>query len=429
MISLSQKFRSFRKSLSPGRRKLIENFSALFILQGINYILPLITFPYLVRVLGPAKYGLVNFAYSFVWYFILLTDYGFNFSANREASIYREDKNRLSKIYSSVTLVKIILCIMSFIILTILVMLVPKFHSDMRLYYLTFLMVLGYLLFPVWLYQGIERMKYVTVLNVVAKSLFTICIFIFIKRAGDYVLVALLNSFGYISVGVINIFVLRRNFGIKFVFVSFDELKHQFKDGWHVFISTIAVSAYTNTRLFAVGLLTNDTITGFYAIAEKFIRIIQSAVLAPLAQTVYPRLTKIYAEDPARSFRIMRKLQTGITIGYLFAFPILFVFAPVIIKLVAVHIYPETLLSLRLLLIATFFVGANAFRVQFLLVSGEKKVFARIHLIAGGIGIFLTFLLTHWLSYVGPSIALIIIESSVLLLTIRSIKKLNYVKI
>ncbi|HNS26312.1 MAG TPA: oligosaccharide flippase family protein [Methanobacteriaceae archaeon] len=87
-------------------QRILENILSLFSLQGLNYILPLVTFPYLTRVLGPEKYGLVAFALAFIGYFQILTDYGFNMSATREISIHREDEERVSRIYSSVLATK-----------------------------------------------------------------------------------------------------------------------------------------------------------------------------------------------------------------------------------------------------------------------------------------------------------------------------------
>ena len=148
------------------KKNLINNIFSLSILHGLNYILPMLTIPYLVRVLGPEYFGLLAYATSIIGFFILFTDYGFNLSATRQVSIHREDKKKINNIFSSVITIKIALLLISLVILSIFIFSIDKFNENWELYFITFGMVFGSVIYPVWLFQGLEKMKYITYLDV-----------------------------------------------------------------------------------------------------------------------------------------------------------------------------------------------------------------------------------------------------------------------
>ena len=198
------------------RRRLLENFFSLSFLQAASYILPLITLPYLVRVLGVEKFGLIAFAQAFIQYFVVLTDYGFDLSATREVSIHRGNKEKLSVIVSSVFVIKSLFLIISMVILAVVLLMVPKFRMDWLIYVFSFGIVFDNVLFPVWFFQGIENMKYITIRNVVAKLVFTLLIFVFIREQSDYLKVPLINSLGMIVSGIIGAIPVFFSFGLSF---------------------------------------------------------------------------------------------------------------------------------------------------------------------------------------------------------------------
>ena len=146
---------------SKESKTLLENILSLGVVQGLNYILPLITIPYLVRVLGPEMYGLTSFAISFITIFTLITNYGFNFSATKDISINKKYHTKVSQIFSKVIFIKTVLFFICFLFLVLLINYFDRFSINSKIYYLSFGIVLGQVITPLWLFQGLEKMKYI----------------------------------------------------------------------------------------------------------------------------------------------------------------------------------------------------------------------------------------------------------------------------
>jgi len=400
----------FKFQLDPDKKRLLENFLSLSVLQGANYILPLITLPYLVRVLGPEKFGLIAFAQAFIQYFNILTDYGFNLSATREISVYRKDKEKVSEIFSSVMVIKFGLIVISLFILLVLIFAIPKFRKDWPVYFFSFGMVLGNVLFPVWFFQGMERMKYITVLNIIAKGIFTICIFLFIRRMSDYLYVPLINSIGFLVAGGLSLRIIFKDFGIKFMFPSFEAVKHQLKEGWHIFVSTLAISLYTTSNTFILGLFADSMSVGYYAAAEKIIKAIQG-LLSPISQTLYPYISKLASESREKALNFIRKLLKIISaIGFIISL-LIFYFADFVVNIFLGSQYQQSIIVLRILAFLPFIIGlSNVFGIQTMLTFNLKQAFSEILILAGLLNIVLALILAPLYQHVGISIAVLITE-------------------
>jgi polysaccharide transporter, PST family len=392
------------------KKKLLENFFSLLFLQGFNFLLPLLTLPYLVRVLGPANYGVIAFALAFVQFFVIVSDYGFNLTATRQISINRDNHSKLEEIYNSVLNSKLLIMAIAFVGYLLIVSLVPRFSKDVELFLWAYGMVVGNVLFPVWFFQGMEKMKFISILNVISKLVFASGIFIFVQGKSDLILVPILQSIGFIVAGVISLFVIRMKFGVKYRLSSIESIRYQLKDGLDVFLSTVAISLYTISNTFILGLFTNNTIVGYYASAEKLINA-ATGLIQPVSQTVYPHLNKLVIESKERATQFLKKMFYGISMVTGLVSIIIFFFANHIVDIVLGPNYGESVIILKILAFLPLIIGlSNVFGVQTLLTFGFKKEFSRILIIASTFSVILAIILVPNFEHIGTAIGFVITE-------------------
>ncbi len=270
-----------------GIRVLAGNVFSLSVLQAVTYLIPLITLPYLVRVLGVEKYGLVAFAQAFIQYFIILSDYGFNISATLDIASNKHNLTKVSQTFSSVMMIRFVLMAVVFGVLYLLVVTIGRFAEDPLIFLLSYGLVVGNVLFPIWFYQGMEMMKYFAVLTLVARSIFLALIFVFIRNEGDYLLVPVLNSLGFVVAGVISLWIAIRKIHIRIQWPGMRVIRDQFRNSFQFFLSTLSSSISSSLNTLVLGLLMSNRIVGYYAAAEKLF-IALRASFYPLVQALYP---------------------------------------------------------------------------------------------------------------------------------------------
>jgi PST family polysaccharide transporter len=404
------------KFKSEDGKLVLTNFISLSILQVLNIILPLLTMPYLVRVLGAEYFGLLAIATSIITYFTILTNYGFNITATREISVNRVNKLKIIEIYSSVMIIKFFFIIVSFILLCIVVFSVDKFAVNWEIYFLTFGVLIGQVLFPIWFFQGMEQMKYITYLNVLSKTIFTILIFVFVQKESDYFIVPILTSLGFLVVGVWSLILIRKKFDIHFKFQGVDILKYHLYEGWHIFISNLSVTMYTTTTTVLLGIFTNNTIVGYYSIADKLISGIKQ-LITPISQTLYPFVSRKAEESKELVLGLIKKTAFFSFFLSLLLTIFLFVFAESILYLVFGNEAKNSVLIFKILtIIPLLAVIDTVFGTLLMLVFKRNKEYSKIIISAGLLNLILALVLIPLFDGNGAAFSVLIVE---LYITIR----------
>ncbi|MDQ7799272.1 MAG: flippase [Candidatus Edwardsbacteria bacterium] len=404
--------------------KIFENVSALFILQIANYVLPLITFPYLVRVLGTGNFGVLAFSAAFIQYFVVLTDYGFNLSATRDVSINRDNRSELSKIFINVTAIKSIFAVISFGVIFILTRFIHKFGQFSTVYYLTCLAILGNVLFPVWFLQGLEKMKTVAIINITVRLLSTILIFILVKNINDLALAVLLINGTVVFSGLICVLLIHRMDILDLVKPSIKHIRELLAGGWAIFVSSLAVSLVGNTNIFLLGVITTDyKYVGIFSIAQKIVWAFANMVV-PIANGIFPRVGLLFKKDRYQALKLLKRV-------YLFALP-LFLFLSVFIyfgsdvlsKIVSGENNKLISLAIKIMsIIPLLILTDNIYGMQIMLNMGMEKKFMFIYLLSGVVLIITSLLLIPSYKSTGASISMLVTEIFILLYMYKAVAK------
>lgn len=323
------------------------NFISLALLQGVNYLLPLLSFPFLFRVLGVERWGLVTFGYSLMQYFVMFTDFGFNLSATKYISEHRNDLQKINSYLNSAMIGRFILCGISLAILLALISYFDKFSTESTFYLLYFGIILGNVMFPMWFFQGMENMKYITVFNIVAKSLSFIPFFIFIRKPEDYIYVPIFYSIGFVLAGIVSLFIVYFKMGMKWYFTSISQINSSLKDSSAYFLARASTSLFTTSNSFLLGLVCGNTMVGYYSAAEKLYQA-YNQLLSPFTGVLFPHIAK------SRDVLFFKKIFYRITFTNLFCVTAALLLASYVLDIVYGTADPNILEVFRILVIACF---------------------------------------------------------------------------
>jgi PST family polysaccharide transporter len=294
--------------------------------------------------------------------------------------------------------------------MALLILSFERFARNWEIYFTAFGVVIGQVLFPVWLFQGLERMKYVTYLNIGAKAFFTVCIFVFVKEQADYLLVPLLTAVGSILAGISSLYLVSREINVNFVWQTTSTLKFQLAEGWHVFFSSMAISLYTVSTIVVLGLFTNNAIVGYFAAADKIVQAVKG-LYNPISQAIFPLIGKKIHEDRQEGLSFIYKITWVAASGMFVISTILFLLAESIVNLFLGEQYEQSVLLLEIMAFLPFVIAlSNIFGIQMMLNLGYKKEFGYFVLITAISGVGLSLALTSLFKAVGLAVAVLSVE-------------------
>jgi O-antigen/teichoic acid export membrane protein len=395
---------------------VFQNTFYLSLVQIANIFLPLLTVPYLARILGVSQFGVYILAQSICVFGLMLVDYGFNLTATQQIAKLRGQKEQISLIFWSTQAAKLLLLIPALISLLILVFFFNSFYEIRWAVLASTPILLGSILFPQWFFQGIEKMMWIAVFNFIARLITIPLIFIFVHDAQDVVLAIAIQTAAGIFSGIASIILIFQLKLIVWMRPRWGQIMFTLKDGWHIFISGVATTLYTAANPALVGIFSNSFQVGLFGAADK-IKSASQSLVSPIGTAVYPRINVLMTESSQSGIGLAQKallVQGGITLVIAL---ISFIFAPEIITILMGSQFDDAVSILRILSFVPFLTAlSNVFGVQLMLPLGRKKAFSVIVGITTLINLGLVSVLAYIYGAVGAAIANFFAELIVTLL-------------
>ena len=338
-----------------GRNKtILANFSYLSLLQVFAILFPLLTYPYLLRVIGLELYGVIIFAQSIINYVSLVINFGFNMSGARNVATYKQDRARLSRIVTSIYWCKFILWLVCLVLYLSVISMVPFFEDHYWVYILSFLLTFNELMLPIWFFQGIEKMKYITFVNLSARLLFVVAIFLFVHRQEDYLLVPLLNGIGAILAGCLSLYILLGKERVRFSLIPVRELRSTYKESLPLFVSILSTQIYVNVNKLVIGPFLGMLEVSIYDMADKVL-LLMKLPASMIAQAVFPKISR---EQNIRFINHVMFLSVGIALLFYIS---MFFGSDWLVYLLAGEHIEEASVIMRLLGISAILTSINGF--------------------------------------------------------------------
>lgn len=281
---------------------LVQNTLMLYLLTFSNYFLGLIVAPYETRVLGTEGYGILGAATAVMVYFQLVIDFGFLLSGTQDVALNRENPEKLSAIFTAITISKLLLTALSAVILVALCSVLPVWQNRLGFYALCFVYTALNSLIPDYLYRGLERMSAITVRTVCIKAFFTAGIVLLVKSPDDLWKIPVINIVGNGIAALYSFHDVSSRFGIRFIRVSAGEVLDTMKRSSVFFYSRIATTAYSAMNTVILDVISGTGApTAFYTSADKLITTGKSA-LSPISDSLYPYMVK------NRDFKLVKRV-------------------------------------------------------------------------------------------------------------------------
>lgn len=386
------------------KRGLVKNIFSLGLVQVANYVFPLISVPIVSRIIGPDKFGVINFAAAFMTYFTLLINFGFDLSATRAIALKRDDLAERNRIFNQVLFAKLLLLGLSIILFIISLYTIPQLKDEKTVAVFSFILCIAWVITPNWLYQGMQELSRIAVFNLATKIIFTVVILLMIREKSDYIWQPLAISAAQLLVGIFSFIHAVHRYNITIKLPSVKPVLELLWNERIIFFSMVVINLYTTTNVVLLGFLQESEQVGYYTAGYRLIIVLQTIIAIPLSQSLFPFVGTSFSQSREKGIDIVRQLLPVITLITLSAALVLWLFGPIVISLFYGEKFTPSIPVFRILAFVPMIIGwSNLLGIQTMINLKMDKPFFCITLIGAILSIGLNFLLVKRFGFIGTA--------------------------
>lgn len=390
----------------------VANLLALYSVQIVNILVPLVTFPFLVRTLGVSQFGVITYVFSWMQIGIAIVGLGYNYTATLEASVLRNEPEKLSDLLLTVSLLKIAMGLLFGLGIVLLAMFDPILRDHMVLVVVSLVLVAGEALFPAWYLLGLERMRWIAFASIAGRVLGAVLLFAIVRSAEDINLAAFCQAIPtMLAALIVWIWIIRKDH-FRLSSVELNSLNKRFVESARAFGTSLPGHIYARGQFIVLGQYVSAEDLGTYAIAQRITGIF-STLTAPLADTIFPRIGALLGDgDTSAVFRLQRTTIL-VSMGGGIAITIALILgAPLLVELITGlpdHPAAGTLIAMAPIVGV---IGVSVLQRPFIMADKKYRLMFRVSLAGAGIFLLIATPLTFAFGITGMVYAMLAVETA-----------------
>lgn len=401
--------------------KSLKNLVVYGIGQAFNLITPLLVIPYIVSICGEEGYGKISVGMALSFFLIVFVDYGSDIVGVKEVAVYREDRDKLEQLFVTTYVAKTVLLLAVIFAASVVFYFVPYFSTEKTLFFLSLPILLGQLINPTWFLQGVENFKWITILNVISKTIYLVGVFMFIKNGSDYVYNNLVWGIGMIVAHAIAFGYLLQTYSFSFRTINRAAVLALIRGNFSMFSSQIFVSMQMYAPVVLISFFGNNTMAGQFKIVDQVIVIFKTYILL-FFNYAYPRVCYLLDKSASEGLRFWRVYNGANAIFIAASMLGIFVFSDAIVS----YFNPKEIATISALLrIAVLIPILQSIGIplkQLVIGFNHQKQYVRLTMVTTAVSLLMIVIATPLFKIEGVIFTLIFTELLIIVLFFNTIK-------